>query len=119
MEMRVQLRGKSPVQTFLQSLFEIFDRTNCDDGSRELIPIFHNPHRKGRSSASAVALTLEYLEGVPSKAAKIGREKKQVRINIQETLEYLECGNQVDPKASPLQSLFAGEVTNASYQPCS
>ncbi len=53
------------------------------DGSRELIPMFHNSHRKGRSSPLAVALTLEYLAGVPSKAASSGREKNQVRIYIQ------------------------------------
>ncbi len=42
---------------------------------------------------------------------------------MQETSEYLECGNQVGPnpspfqgmKAQPLQSLLVGEVTNASY----
>ncbi len=49
----------------------------------------------------------------------------QVRINIQKALEYLEGGNQISPKlsplqgmkAQPLQSLFVGEVTHASYQP--
>ncbi len=54
-------------------------------------------------------------------------EGKQVRINIQKALEYLEGGNEVIPKLSPLQgmkdqslqSLFVGEVTHASYQPCS
>ncbi len=42
---------------------------------RELIPIFHNPHRKDRLSPTLVALTLEYLLGAPSKAALSGREK--------------------------------------------
>ncbi len=71
-----------------------------------------------------VALTLEYQLGVSAWAASSGREKKQVRINIQEACEYLEGGNQVNPKSSPLQgmkaqplqSLFVGEVTHASYQ---
>ncbi len=31
---------------FLPPLFESFDRRSCSDGSRELIPIFHNHHRK-------------------------------------------------------------------------
>ncbi len=35
---------------------------------------------------------LGVLVGVPSKAASSGRVKKQVRINNQETREYLECG---------------------------
>ncbi len=42
-------------------------------------------------------------------------------------LDYLEGSNEVIPKSSPLQgmnaqslqSLFVGEVTHASYQPCS
>ncbi len=52
---------------------------------------------------------------------------RRVQINIQKALEYLEGGSQVSPKSSPLQgmkaqplqSLFVGEVTHASYQPCS
>ncbi len=46
---------------------------------------------------------------------------------MQKVLEYLECGKEVIPKSSQLQrmkaqslqSLFLGEVTYASYQPCS
>ncbi len=68
-----------------------------------------------------------YFVGVPFKAASSRREEKQVRINIQKAREYLEVGNQVSRKSSPLQgmkaqvlkSLFVGEVTHASYQPCS
>ncbi len=43
---------------------EIIDRGSCNDGSRELIPVFHNPHRKCRPSPSAGARTLEYLVGI-------------------------------------------------------
>ncbi len=68
---------------FLQPFLENIDRRNCNDGSRELIQVFHNPHRKCRPSPSAVARTLEYLEGVPSYAASSGRKGKQVWINIQ------------------------------------
>ncbi len=32
-------------------------------------------------------------------------EEKKVQINIQNTLEYLEGGNQVSPKSSPLQEM--------------
>ncbi len=92
-----------------------------------LIAVFQNSHRKGCPSPPAVALNLDYLVGVPSKAGTSGREKKQVRINIQKTREYLDCGDQISPKSSPLQgmkakprqSLFVGKVTNANYQPFS
>ncbi len=63
------------MQTFSNLLFENIDRRSCNDGSQELIPVFHNPHRKGRASPTAVALTLEYLVGVSSKAASSGRGK--------------------------------------------
>ncbi len=49
---------------------------------------------------------MEYLEG-PSYAASNGRKEKQVQINIQKALEYLEGGNQVSPKSSPLQGMQA------------
>ncbi len=35
---------------FLQPFLETIDRRSCNDGSRELIPVFHNPHRKCRPS---------------------------------------------------------------------
>ncbi len=74
-----------------------------------------------------VARISEHLVGLPSKAAPSGREEKQAWINIQKEHEYLEGGNQVSPKYLPLQimkaqslqSLLVGEVTHASYQPCS
>ncbi len=58
--------GKYFCPSFLQSFLENIDRGSCDDGSWELIPIFHNPHRKCRPSPSEAARTLVYLEGVPS-----------------------------------------------------
>ncbi len=119
--------GKDFCPNFLQPFLENIDKSSCNDGSRELIPVFHNPHRKCLPSPSAVARTLEYLKGVPSYAASSGRKEKQVRINIQKALEYFEGGNEVIPKSSllhgmkaqTLQSLFGGEVTHASHQPCS
>ncbi len=66
--------------------------------------------------------------GVPCRAALLSRfeqegGKKQVRIDIQTALEYLEGGNQVIPKSSPLQglkaqslqSLFVREVYYACF----
>ncbi len=58
--------GKDFCPNFLQPFLENIHRRSCNDGGREFIPIFHNPHRKCRPSPSAVARTLEYLEGVPS-----------------------------------------------------
>ncbi len=58
--------GKDFCPNFLQPFLEDIDRKSCNDGSRELTPIFHNPHRKCRPSPSAVVRTLEYLEGMPS-----------------------------------------------------
>ncbi len=49
-------------QLFLQNI----ERRSCNDGRRELIPVFHKPHRKCRPCPPAVARTLEYLEGGPS-----------------------------------------------------
>ncbi len=89
--------GKDFCPNILRPLLENFDRSNCNDGSRELGPIVHNPHRKKLPSPPAVARTFVLLVEVPSKAASSGREEKQARINIQETREYLECGNQADP----------------------
>ncbi len=85
--------GKDFCPNFAQPFLETVDRGSGNDGSRELIPVFHNPHRKCRPSPSAVARTLEYLVGVPCKAASSRREEKQVRINIQKAREYLEGGN--------------------------
>ncbi len=53
--------GKDFCPNVLQPLLENFDIRSCNEGSRELIPIFHNPHRKGRPCPSAVAWALGYL----------------------------------------------------------
>ncbi len=81
--------GKNLCPNFLQPLLENIDRRSCNGGSQELIPRFHNP-------PPAVARTLEYLVVMPFEATTSGREKKQVQIIIQETRDYLECGNQVN-----------------------
>ncbi len=58
--------GKDFCPNFLQPFLENIDRRSCNDGSRQLIAIFRNPHRKCRPSLSVVARTFEDLEGVPS-----------------------------------------------------
>ncbi len=78
-EMSVQSMGemgKGFYPNFLQLLLEHINRRSCTDGNREFISAFHNPRRKCRPSPSAVAHTLEYLVGVPSKAASSRREEK-------------------------------------------
>ncbi len=67
--------GKDFCPNFIQPFLENIDRRSCNDGRRELIPVFHNPHRKCRPSPSAVARTLEYLEGV----ALLGRVEREER----------------------------------------
>ncbi len=44
-----------------RSILEKFHRTSCNDGSQELIAMFHSPHRKGRASLTVVAHTLDQL----------------------------------------------------------
>ncbi len=59
--MSVQSTGemrKGFCPNFLQHR-ENIDRWSCNGGSRELIPVFHNPHRKCRPSPSAVARILD------------------------------------------------------------
>ncbi len=81
---------------------ENIDRSSCNDGSRELITVFHNSHRKCWPSLSAVARTLKYVVGMPALSR---REEKQVRINTQKAREYLEGGHQVNPKSAAAVSL--------------
>ncbi len=54
--------GKYP--NFLKPFLENSDRRSCNDGGRDMVPVF--PFRKCRPSSSAVARTLEYLVRVPS-----------------------------------------------------
>ncbi len=61
--------GKDFCPNFFRPFLENIDRRSRNDGSRELIPVFHNALRKCRPSFSVVARTLEYLVGVPSLAA--------------------------------------------------
>ncbi len=58
--------GERLLSKLPQPFLENIDIRSCNDGSRERIPVFHNPHRKCLPSPSAVARTLEYHEGVPS-----------------------------------------------------
>ncbi len=44
------------------------------------IPVFHDPHRKGRPSPSAVARTLEYLVGVEEETKLGSISKKPLNI---------------------------------------
>ncbi len=62
--------------SFIPPFLENIDSEGRNNGSRRLIPVFHNTYCNGRPSAPAVALTLKFLAGVPSTATLSGREKK-------------------------------------------
>ncbi len=64
--------GKDFCPNFIHPFLENINKRNRNNGGRELIPVFHNYHRQGRQSPPALALTLEYLVEVPSKAASSG-----------------------------------------------
>ncbi len=55
--------GKDSCPNFLQPFLETIDRRSCNDGSRQLIAVFHNSHRNCQHYPSAVARTLEYIVG--------------------------------------------------------
>ncbi len=83
------------------------DSRSCNDGSLERFLVFHNPQRKFPPSASAVATILKCLVGVPFQAASSKKEEKQVWSNYQKAREYIEGGNQVSSKSSPLEGMKA------------
>ncbi len=97
--------GKDFCPNVLQPFLENIDRRSYNDGSLGLIPVFHNPPPKMPTLSFGDGLNL----GVPCRGALLGRVEwegeKQVRINIQETREYLNCCKPVSPKSSPLQRM--------------
>ncbi len=94
---------------FIQPFLENIDRRSCNDGNRELIPVFHKPHRKGLPPPSAVALTLKNLVGLPSKTASGGwfGSISNSPVNSLNTGQHI--------VVVPTVSLFVGNVMNASY----
>ncbi len=71
--------GRDFFPNFLHPFLENIDRRGRNNGSRQLIPVFNNPHRKCRPSTPAVARSLEYLEGVPSFPRRVGGRKNKLR----------------------------------------
>ncbi len=55
--------AKSCCHSFIQLFLEIIDRRSSNSGSRELIPVFHNSHLKGRPAPPVVAPILDCLLG--------------------------------------------------------
>ncbi len=47
--------GENVCPNFLQPFLKNIGKMSCNNGSRELIQLFHSPHRKGWPSPSAVA----------------------------------------------------------------
>ncbi len=72
--------GENLSPNFLQPLLENFHRRSCNDGSRELIAMFQNPHRKCRSSPSVVARIMQHFVKVPYRAATSGKEEKMMLV---------------------------------------
>ncbi len=65
--------GKDFCSNFLQPFLENINRRSCNDGNREFIPVFHNPHRK--------MLTFSFGGGshlvVPCRGALLGRVEQE------------------------------------------
>ncbi len=57
---------KGVCPNLLQPFIENIDKRSHSDMSRKLIPIFHGPPWKDKSSHPAMAPTLKYLVGVPT-----------------------------------------------------
>ncbi len=68
MQMSVQSMGEDACPNFLQPFLKNIDRSSCNDGNPELIPLLHNPHRKGGPPP--------YL-GVPCRGALLGRVEQE------------------------------------------
>ncbi len=67
--------GERLQSNFVPPFLENIHRRSCNDGSRGLFAVFHNPYQKCRPSPSVVARTMEYLLGVPSYAESSRREE--------------------------------------------
>ncbi len=78
-EMSVQFMGKmgkdfSP--NFLQPFLENIDRRNCNDGSRELIPVFHITYVPSPKMPTLFFDGGSHL-GVPCRGAILGRVERE------------------------------------------
>ncbi len=90
------------VQTSVQTFFNLFLKSLTEGAVTTETGSLFQYFTTLIENSDPLLRTLEYLVGVPSKAVPSMREKKQVWVNIQKALEYLECGNQVSPKSSSL-----------------
>ncbi len=63
--------GKDVCPNLLQPLLETFDRKSCNDGNRDLIPVFHNPHRKCGGPHLVV----------PCRGALLGRVEREMLVH--------------------------------------
>ncbi len=118
--------GKISVGTFSNPFLKILTEGLVSTEVRSLFQYFTNLTENDYPLLRRWLAPWSTLKGCPLRPRRAGW-RKLVCINIQKAREYLEGGNQVSSKSSPLQgmkaqplqSLFVGEVTNASYQPCS
>ncbi len=65
--------GKDFCPDFLQPFLENIDKRSCNDGSRELILVFHNPHRKCRPSIFGGGSNIR----VPCRGALLGHVERE------------------------------------------
>ncbi len=75
--MRFESMEKDFCPNVLQTLLENINRRSCNDGSRELIPVFHNPLLRRWLAPWGTLL------GCPLRPRRVGGRKKHVRIYIQ------------------------------------
>ncbi len=57
--------GKDFCRNFLQSFLDNIDRRGCNDGSRQLIPVFYNRHRKSPCYLNDLDLLIIKLKALP------------------------------------------------------
>ncbi len=110
--------GKTSVQTFSNRFLKTLTEGAVTTKAGSLFQYFTTLTENANPLLRRWLAPCSTLKGCPL------RKEKQIRINIQKALEYLEGGNQVSPKLSPLQgtkaqslqSLFIGELGFRSFE---
>ncbi len=117
--------GKDFCPKFLQPFLENIDRINCNDGS--LLQYFTTLTENADPLLWRRLAPWSALKGCPLRPRRAGGRKKKFGSISKRPLNILKVVKTSFPKSSPLQekkaqslqSLFVGEVTHASNQPCS
>ncbi len=96
--------GKDFCPNVLQPFLENIDRRSCNDGSRKLIPVFHNPHRKWRPSPSSVWTVLFTYEVIRKDKHNLSTQLVRSPAEIF-TYRYVTFGCCGNVTSTPIQSL--------------